>query len=87
MKLDQHEDFASMDVDVLHAVAADCEQPDVTSVNSSYSMDITAASMQQSKFEPCRRSNVFAPPKRFYRTFWRSAAVRILALGMQADHP
>jgi hypothetical protein len=31
-------------------------------------------------FEPVRRLKTFAPPKRFYRTFWRSASRRILAL-------
>jgi hypothetical protein len=80
MQLDNQEDFATMDVDGLHAVAADCEQPNVSSENASYSMDIAAASVQQSKFEPCRRIKVFTPPKRFYRTFWRLAAVRIVAL-------
>jgi hypothetical protein len=80
MQLDNHEDIAMMDVDGLHEVAKDCEQPNVSSEFSSYSMDIAASTMQQSKFEPCRRIKVFTPPKRFYRTFWRLAAVRIVAL-------
>jgi hypothetical protein len=76
----QDEDIATMDVDGLHEVAADCGQPNFTSEFSSYSIDIAASSMQQSKFEPSRRIKAFTPPKRFYRTFWRSAAVRIVAL-------
>jgi hypothetical protein len=33
-----------------------------------------------SVFEPPRRLNDFAPPKRFYRTFWRSVSRRILQM-------
>ena len=45
-------------------------------------MDIDAATVpvSQDRFEPGRRLKDFSPPKRFHRTFWRSAARKILAL-------
>ena len=51
---------------------------------SSSSSDTTLGSasvpFSQHDYEPARRQNDFAPPKRFYRTFWRSVSRRILAL-------
>jgi hypothetical protein len=42
--------------------------------------DESLVAVSRSVFEPFRRVNDFAPPKRFYRTFWRSVSKRILAL-------
>ncbi len=42
-------------------------------------IDENAASVSQSIFEPVRRVKDFAPPKRFFRTFWRSTSRRVLA--------
>jgi hypothetical protein len=53
------------------------------------SMDLTATMISsrmeqlQNKFEPARRLKDFSPPKRFYRTFWRSTSRRILALSIK----
>jgi hypothetical protein len=38
----------------------------------------------ESIFEPMRCMSVLQPPKRFYRTFWRSATRRILRLEKEA---
>ena len=43
-------------------------------------LDVASVSVSQTMFEPLRCPNDSAPPKRFYRTFWRSAARRILEL-------
>ncbi len=45
-------------------------------------MELDSASfpIAQDMFEPARLIHDFAPPKRFYRAFWRSAARRILEL-------
>ena len=45
-------------------------------------MELESASLpvSQAVFEPTRHLHDFAPPKRFYRTYWTSAARRLLAL-------
>ncbi len=40
--------------------------------------EVSVAPVSKEIFEPIRRLDCFAPPKRFYRTFWRSMAGRIL---------
>ena len=54
----------------------------LTTSSSSSDMTLGSASVpfSQHNYEPARRLNAFAPPKRFYRTFWRSVSRRILAL-------
>ncbi len=44
-------------------------------------MDVDDKADQGSIYEPMRLVPLSAPPKRFYRTFWRSAAQRILEHG------
>ena len=41
-----------------------------------YSADMATMSLEH--YEPVRRCSFAAPPKRFYRTFWRSEARRLL---------
>ena len=50
------------------------------SVDSIQPMDIANDGGQSIDIEPVRLISGIAPPKRFYRTFWRSAARRILAV-------
>ncbi len=54
----------------------------ILTIQGSDPMDLDAASetVSKNKFEPARCLDDTAPPKRFYRTFWRSVAIRILAL-------
>ena len=47
-------------------------------------LDESSESASQNIFEPARFLKHKAPPKRFYRTFWRSAATRILGLSSMA---
>ena len=47
-------------------------------VESFQSMDVVSEADQGSIYEPVRLVAKAAPPKRFYRTFWRSAALRML---------
>ena len=63
--------------DVMHDFVAAWEASDNASTNS---LDINAALVSEEMFEPTRRLTDFAPPKLFYRTFWRSASRRILAM-------
>ena len=48
-------------------------------VESFQSMDVVSEADQGSIYEPVRLVANAAPPKRFYRTFWRSAARRMLS--------
>jgi hypothetical protein len=68
--------------DELSAFLAACESSTVVIKSLSNCMDFKAAPVPVSQdiFEPTRFLNDFAPPKLFYRTFWRSAARRILKL-------
>jgi hypothetical protein len=50
------------------------------SLNDGMDFDAAPAPDPKSSFDPPRYLDDFAPPKRFYRTFWRSAARRILKL-------
>ena len=43
-------------------------------------IDENLVSIMDDMFEPIRTIKELAPPKRFYRTFWRSLSRRILAL-------
>jgi hypothetical protein len=79
----QREETCSMEEEVCedNAVAAcDSYILTMTRVASYMDLDESVISVSQSMFEPARYLNGNAPPKRFYRTFWRSAAMRILAL-------
>ncbi len=51
-----------------------------TSSSGHMDLDEIIAPVSQSLFEPTRRLNDFAPPKRFYRTFWKSTSKRLPAL-------
>ena len=64
----------------LYGFVGEWEVPTMNLMSSSDGMDIDAASISKEMFEPTRRVTDFAPPKRFYRIFWRSASRRILAL-------
>ena len=57
-------------------------KPPTVQETSLESMDIETAPIFQPVVEPVRRmrENNMTPPKRFFRTFWRSASKRILAL-------
>ena len=52
----------------------------ISKTSSPDGMELDTASLPASldMFEPTRRLNDFAPPKRFYRTFWRSMARRVV---------
>jgi hypothetical protein len=52
--------------------------------SSDHMDDEISESFSQNIFEPARFLTHKAPPKRFYRTFWRSAATRILGLSSMA---
>ncbi len=43
-------------------------------------LDEVSIPVSQDTFEPTRSVKVIPPPKRFYRTFWRSITRRIIAL-------
>ena len=86
----QIEDKHPMEVEITeeHAQHAACDTSILTTSRIFNRMDLDApvTSVSQSMFEPSRRLRSNAPPKRFYRTFWRSAAMRILKLSsMQND--
>jgi hypothetical protein len=51
-----------------------------TSSSDHMELDESSESASQNIFEPVRFLRNVAPPKRFHRTFWRSAAKRILAM-------
>jgi hypothetical protein len=51
-----------------------------TSSSDHMELDESSESASQNIFEPVRFLRNVVPPKRFHRTFWRSAAKRILAL-------
>jgi hypothetical protein len=75
----QHvEDTSSIQMDGLYKRIV-FEEPSIPSSNR---MELDAVPVYQDMFEPSRRLQEFSPPKRFYRTFWRSAASRILALSL-----
>jgi hypothetical protein len=59
---------------------------DASKTSSPDGMELDTASIptSQSVFEPTRRLNDFAPPKRFYRTFWRSMARRVVESSVRA---
>ena len=64
----------------MYSTSAAYEQSTLTTESPSDGMDLDAAPVPQDIYEPARRLNDFVPPKRFFRTFWRSAARRILAM-------
>ena len=47
-------------------------------------LDTVSLPVSQIEFEPTRRLNDFAPPKRFFRTFWRSIARRVVESSVRA---
>jgi hypothetical protein len=62
------------------------KSPDITTTSMFNPMDLDAVTLPFAEdiYEPVRCMKVAAPPKRFYRTFWRSASRRILALSERA---
>ncbi len=90
---DSAEEYATVNFipDEVRAYIAACESSiwtKASQANSSDPMDLDSTALvpvSSSIFEPARCLNEFTPPKRFYRTFWRSVSRRILALSnMQA---
>ena len=84
--LTESQEKCSMEVDFLlteygvRECIAGCEYGILTAAESYYPMGLNAlaVSVSQDMFEPTRCLKSKAPPKRFYRTFWRSATRRIL---------
>ncbi len=68
--------------DELYAFLAAWESSTVAMKSLNDCMDFKSAPLPDSKdsFDPVRFLNDSAPPKIFYRTFWRSAARRILKM-------
>ena len=66
----------------VYAFIAAWDTANSTSTSQSDGMELDGASEPSSQtiFDPPRCLSELGPPKRFYRTFWRSAARRILAL-------
>ena len=60
--------------------AWELKQRDLMEVSDSMSVSRAASSetLRLEDYEPLRVCTQAAPPKRFYRTFWRSAARRVL---------
>ena len=70
--------------DAMYDFVAACEASCMSSAYSyEYGMDTNVVSVSKDIFEPSRRMTDFGPPKLFYRTFWRSASRRILALSSE----
>ena len=69
--------------DAMYDFVAACEASCMSSAYSFKCVDTNAASVSKEIFEPSRRLTDFGPPKLFYRTFWRSASRRILALSSE----
>ncbi len=68
-------------VEVYGFIAAwDSANSTTTSQSDGMELDVASVPSLQTMFEPARCLSELGPPKRFYRTFWRSAARRILAL-------
>ena len=61
--------------------AWELKQRDLIEVSDSMSVSRAASSetFRPEDYEPLRVCSLAGPPKRFYRTFWRSAARRVLA--------
>jgi hypothetical protein len=55
------------------------------SVHAPMSLDEIADSLKAINYEPIRNNMNGAPPKRFYRTFWRSITRRLLQAGQSCD--
>ena len=68
--------------DEAYALIAEWEASNLTLMVSSDRMDIDEASdsVSANMLESAQSLNVFEPPKRYGRTFWRSASRRILAM-------
>ena len=66
--------------DEVFAFLAAWDASHISKTSSPDGMELDTASLpaSQDMFEPTRRLNDFAPPKRFYRTFWRSMARRVV---------
>ena len=79
--------------DVLDCMTADllsaCRLAAANKVESMNAMDLDAPSpaVDQSMYEPTRREGCSGPPKRFFRTFWRSTAMRLLDMEIASSHP
>jgi hypothetical protein len=70
----------SSQVKKIHCVEMDSSETPTTSPADCMDLDEVSVPVSMEIFEPIRRLDCFAPPKRFYRTFWRSMAGRILEL-------
>ena len=82
--------FDSVSIDRMHDDKSSSGAPEEVNVASpsltetspidKMELDEPLVSIIDDMFEPVRTLKVFAPPKRFHRTFWRSASRRMLAL-------
>ncbi len=61
-------------------VIAECESSSLTSSSDHMDLDFVSEGNFEDMFEPARPLKEFVPPKRFYRTFWRSLSRRMLAM-------
>jgi hypothetical protein len=70
--------------DEVHALIATSETSNLVTATLFDSMDLDVAMppVSQSIFDPIRRLDNVSPPKRYYRTFWRSVSRRILAMSI-----
>ncbi len=59
-------------------VMAECESSSLTSSSDHMDLDFVSERNFEDMFEPARPLKEFVPPKRFYRTFWRSLSMRML---------
>jgi hypothetical protein len=80
------QDSYAMEDDNWHAYVSVSESPTLTVKTHSDCVDLNALPVSQTMFEPARCPNDLAPPKRFYRTYWRSSARRILELARLASN-
>ena len=81
----QSEEKQSMEVEFTEDDIASYSSSILTISTMSTCMDLDAPAVpfSQDMFEPLRCLNGNAPPRRFYRTFWRSVAMRILAMACE----
>ena len=70
-----------------HAAPVTMKQP----VQASMSLVAISESLEAISYEPTRHVQQAAPPKQFYRTFWRSIARRMLQAdqshAIRVEHP
>ncbi len=53
--------------------------------SSTLDLDAPLPAADQSMYEPTRRERCFVPPKRYFRSFWRSTAMRLVEMDIAAS--